>query len=439
MLTTRLYRHCVIPGLLAMTIAAHGQVPASLEIANPNPVGSGARALGQANAFIAITDDATAATWNPGGLTELQIPEVSMAVEAVNQRTKTAGNRDRVALEDYNFFSMVYPLPLNHHVVVSLNYLKLFRFDRDFQLPFSNTRVLSDGRMLETFGAYGFDQEGEFSVVSPAIALQLTPKLSLGLSLNVWNHSITQSSSFSTRELTRSSQNLDGSVTTFDPFIQENRFRVEEGYSLAIGSLYRLNGDWAFGAVIKPAYELELDHEQTFSVFQGGTPVFRSDLSREADAELEFPWIIGLGAAWQPVDEWTVSTDFTWTQWSEYRFYENGRDQNPVDAGNDDLDDTFTMRVGAEYLWIRSGTHHFALRCGLGYDPAPGVGQADDYYTVNAGVGWHYARRFSLDLGYEYRWGNDINADSLAPFNTSQDSQRHRVLVSLICYFDKEN
>ena len=34
--------------------------------ASPNPVGSGARALGMGGAFIAVADDATSASWNPG-------------------------------------------------------------------------------------------------------------------------------------------------------------------------------------------------------------------------------------------------------------------------------------------------------------------------------------------------------------------------------------
>ena len=49
--------------------------------ASPNPVGSGARAMGLGNAFIAIADDATAASWNPGGLSQLQQPEFSFAFE----------------------------------------------------------------------------------------------------------------------------------------------------------------------------------------------------------------------------------------------------------------------------------------------------------------------------------------------------------------------
>ena len=43
----------------------------------PSPVGSGARATGIGSAFIAVADDATAASWNPAGLIQLERPEVS--------------------------------------------------------------------------------------------------------------------------------------------------------------------------------------------------------------------------------------------------------------------------------------------------------------------------------------------------------------------------
>jgi hypothetical protein len=39
--------------------------------------GSGARALGVAGAFTAVADDATAASWNPAGLIQLERPEAS--------------------------------------------------------------------------------------------------------------------------------------------------------------------------------------------------------------------------------------------------------------------------------------------------------------------------------------------------------------------------
>ena len=43
-----------------------------------NRTGSGARAAGMANAFIAISDDGTAASWNPSGLAQLRKPEFSL-------------------------------------------------------------------------------------------------------------------------------------------------------------------------------------------------------------------------------------------------------------------------------------------------------------------------------------------------------------------------
>jgi hypothetical protein len=52
---------------------------------SPNPVGSGARALGMGGAFIAVADDATAASWNPGGLIQLERPEISIVYEAFHR------------------------------------------------------------------------------------------------------------------------------------------------------------------------------------------------------------------------------------------------------------------------------------------------------------------------------------------------------------------
>ena len=53
---------------------------------SPNPVGSGARAMGMGGAFIAIADDATAASWNPAGLIQLERPELSIVGAYLNRR-----------------------------------------------------------------------------------------------------------------------------------------------------------------------------------------------------------------------------------------------------------------------------------------------------------------------------------------------------------------
>lgn len=50
-----------------------------------NPVGSGARALGMGSAFVAVADDATAASWNPGGLIQLDRAEISIVGDVISR------------------------------------------------------------------------------------------------------------------------------------------------------------------------------------------------------------------------------------------------------------------------------------------------------------------------------------------------------------------
>ena len=71
-------RGCIVWCLLFISVSAFGmdlEIPSSF-----NPVGSGARAVSIGGAFIAAADDATAASWNPGGLIQLRTSECSLVV-----------------------------------------------------------------------------------------------------------------------------------------------------------------------------------------------------------------------------------------------------------------------------------------------------------------------------------------------------------------------
>jgi hypothetical protein len=94
-----------------------GQIQQTVEISSsPNPVGSGARALGMGGAFIGVADDATAASWNPAGLIQLETPEMSF-VGAYNHRSEDttyvafpeASGPQSVTTWDVNYLSAAYP------------------------------------------------------------------------------------------------------------------------------------------------------------------------------------------------------------------------------------------------------------------------------------------------------------------------------------------
>ena len=79
-----------------MTAFAAGLVALSLAVATAaraqeislNRPGSGARAAGMGNAFIAVADDGTAASWNPAGLSQLRKSEFSLVYSA-SRRNQT--------------------------------------------------------------------------------------------------------------------------------------------------------------------------------------------------------------------------------------------------------------------------------------------------------------------------------------------------------------
>ena len=440
-----LYAFCLL------TVQTFGQdFQFSLEIANPNPVGSGARALGQGNTFIAVADDATAASWNPAGLLQLQHPEFSFAFEAISNSSQISSNlhpesesRDSFNVEDFNYASLVLLFYLWTNMVFSLNYLKLFRFDKEMEFPVSQ---LFDSSGLEVTRElfYNFDQEGSFSVLAPAFGFSLAKNLLLGVSLNIWNHNLTQSSRFKKKEVTTGESNLIGMEDGVEIDIREpvnireiNELKVDEGYSVVFGGLLRMRENWHIGVVVKPKYDLELDHEIRNKDL-GDSGVLENDFEETRGAELDMPMIIGAGLSWRPYDALTISTDATWTQWSEYTFVDKKTKvvKNPLtgqSADEGELEDTFTVRAGCEYYLIRE-TYLIPFRFGLGYDPAPAVDRVDDYYTINCGTGIQIGS-YNLDIGYEFRWGNNVNGSSLQPIDATQDVYRHRVLASLIYYF----
>ena len=86
---------------------ASGQAFSLINQSVSNITGTGARAHGMGGAFIALADDATAASWNPAGLAQLSRPEVSVVYESFS------GDYDTIELliEDFSGYQ---PFPFSY-------------------------------------------------------------------------------------------------------------------------------------------------------------------------------------------------------------------------------------------------------------------------------------------------------------------------------------
>lgn len=428
---------CCLLAVLAW-LPAVSQAQSNVNIGTSmNPVGSGARAMGQGNAFIAVADDATAASWNPAGLAQLERPEISLAVEYLTSRgtISSSGQPEtedvsRMDVADLNYLSIAYPFHPGRNLVLSLNYLKLYRFEREMEFP-ANLKFPEIGMTVDTL--YKVEQSGSLAVLAPAIGVDVTDRLSLGLTFNVWNDDVTGSSAY--RKTAHEAGTLNFYGANAYSSLREDEFEVRRGYSVVLGAIYRLTKQWTFGAVVKPAFTLDLDHTTSEGYADTYSPLTYTDA--ESEAELEMPLIAGAGVAWRPSDPLTISFDATWTQWSEFNLQENDAERNPLSDRAEDVgrcEDATTCRLGAEYLLVYP-TYVVPLRCGLGYDPGPAIDQVDAFYTASVGTGLQVGR-FAFDVGYEVRWGNGVNSSIYpAAWGSSEDVLQHRLLASMIVYF----
>ena len=433
-----------------------------------NATGSGAHAMGMGNAFIGFSDDATAASWNPAGLLQLQNIEVSYALDFFGREGDLDGSRNHPESNssesteefDINFFSVVVPISREglgpKRIALSLSYLKQFRFEQESNFNASAAQRFEDTGATVTLDFNNdFNQEGTFTTLSPALAFEVTPKISIGLTFNIWNDDVTGASSFDSEERTTGTFAVEiptplgviGDEVTFDT-IEKNEFTVNDGYSFTLGGMVILDNQdrWRLGVVYKPGFDLDLDHDQkTIDVINN---VIEESTTGE---KLTMPSSVGVGLLFNPNESWFFTYDFVWTDWSAHKLREkNGGitvSTNPItgkllSAGK--LEDTYTFRFGSEYRHFltdptEGAVQFIPVNFGASIDPVPAVDASDDAYTLSVGSG--YVRdNWRFNIAYEYRFGRSLfaletNLLDEGPTVFQEDIDQHRVMASMVYMF----
>lgn len=410
---------------------------------SPNPVGSGARALGMGGAFIAVADDATAASWNPAGLIQLERPELSLVgagfwrTEAFSSDSRPeADNRGSVDDRSLNYLSASLPFQAwNRHLVVSVNYQRLYEFKRSFAHGVDFTPSGLD-LILEK----RFEQDGYLGAFGLASAIQLSPSIALGITLNLWTDALGSGHGWQD-SYTEIGSGTQGGLPLTTVAEGRDRYSSFRGVNANLGLLWDINSALTLGAVLKTPFEADIDHEFRFrtttTVDTAPAPTMTtSEIHVEDTVHLHMPLSYGLGLALRVSDALSFDLDVYRTHWSQYRLTDgDGNSFSPIDGrpkGDSSVKDTTQVRFGGEYLWIGAKTV-VPLRAGVYYDPEPSEGSVQDFYGVAAGTGLVYGL-VAVDLAYQYRWGRDVDTGNLIA-TTRADIDQHTVYVSLILHF----
>ncbi len=429
--------------LTAFVSSGHCRMLEQINIpSSPNPVGSGARALGMGGAFIAIADDATAASWNPGGLIQLEKPEISI-VGACFQRSRDTGFADipeasgkhSVYRDKLNYLSFSYPFrQFNRNMILSVNYQDLYDFNNQWHFP-----ILQQADTLSVTQTVDAVQTGRLSALGLAWCVQLRPDLSLGATVNLWENRVFSGNHWEQTthrnvQGTFSGHPLSGESLSHDTY-------DFSGLNFNLGMLWHINSRWTLGAILKTPFTADILHDRYYaeSLFIGTGPGsgHHSESFSTSATQLDMPMSYGMGLACRMSDEFTVSADIYRTQWDDFLYRDSGGNiTSPITGlpeSQSGIDATHQIRFGGEYLVIKP-PYIIPLRAGLFYDPAPAQNKNDAYYGLSLGGGLAY-KKYLFDIACQYRFGDNVGQSISQSLNATQDVKELTVYMSLIVHF----
>jgi len=458
--------------IAALAVIATGAQAQSVDImSSPNIVGSGARALGMGGAFIAIADDATAASWNPGGLTQLERPEISLVYDFKwNSEEFTSWSHPEidgkydVSFNGFNYVSGVYPIRrtiAGRNLVLSLNYQRQYDFDRNLDFRYRDTLGLAGGNIAGIMSNIKYRQRGQLGSLSPAFGFELTQRLSLGAVVNIWDESLLPNNEWEIQLDERRVFHINGIMNpwSWTRFSMKEKYTGFRGVNATIGALYRATDRLQFGMVYHTKFTADVNYERRVRIWGGAGNGFVADRRSQ---EIVFPSAIGLGAAYRfPNDKLTLSMDVTRREWDQFLIHDPDNRQlnrrrisgvTGLPPGQHDVDPIYTMRVGAEYVFVndKKAIQNLlpSVRAGVFYDPEPasnrpdrffglgrGDGKPDDYYGISLGAGVLIKNRVNIDAAYVYRWGNGVRRDTFGFSGTDADVRQHTFYLSTVIYF----
>ena len=317
-----------------------------------NFTGVGARAAGMGGAFIGVADDATAISWNPAGLTQLDRPEASFVVRGLAELYEVDFNYGIETYEDehgiLNFLSGVYPFEFSGKQFVAAlgaqRQLDLYSyFHEEF---YEENGDETSEYFYETFS------EGGSSTITLGLANRLASVFSLGVAANIW----VGEAYFESQDMVE--------IDTLDYYYYWDFYDRSDwtfsGMNFVIGAMLDLNYKnnpipLRIGLVVKTPFDLTVDEEYLMEEYtdNNGSIINPEPVESSDSYTLGMPLIYGLGVSYRLGENLTLAVDLESRKFGETTLKEDyadltGNDEEIIIMENLDLNQ---LRFGAEYLF----------------------------------------------------------------------------------------
>lgn len=327
----------VFAGLAVLVLAA-----SAFGDADWNLTGQGARSLGMGGAFIGICDDATALSWNPAGLAQLDRPELSGVFKLETHKNYwtpksytqggTTYNLNYKSSNTHfvpNFFSGAFPLK-----VAQRNLTFALAYQQQLDFYFLSTSSDSTKKSEQTGGAY---------TLSPGLAYQILPQLALGVAGNIWMNHATYTHTDKT-----------------DPTYNYTYNEPYSGFNLLFGAHAKLK-HFKVGAILRTPTTIKYHRDFTEL---GSAYIQNKRRPVSGDNKQKLPFMFGFGMAVEPTQNFTLSADLDIRPYSSMELQDSAGVKDTLAK----FPNITQIRLGAEYLLML----HQAivpLRVGFRTDP----------------------------------------------------------------------
>ncbi len=325
---------------LLLTLAVFSSAAFAQEM-NFNLMGSGARALGMGGAFIAMSDDASAITWNPAGLTQLIKPEVGI-MGGYKMETATL-NGDEWYSNSHgtiDFASLVMPISTGFsNLVLAAAYHNMIDVYWDYS--YADTSI-------DSITIISSKVSGAYSAITPAIAIDL-PMVAVGAATDIWFKGPTD----------EYKNYYSDSSGTWD-YTRTRNYEVF-GVGVVLGGLITPPGGFIkIGTTMRLPFSMKYNTD--YDIHAIGTGAYTDfDTTYMDSAILHWPMMLGFGVALN-FSSLTFSFDYEMRKYSNMEVEQNGT------TYNNELPDCNQFRVGLEYL-LTLGPVVIPFRLGFMTDP----------------------------------------------------------------------
>ena len=330
------------------------------EVVTDNNITAGARAMGMGGAQIAAAEDVTAVIHNPAALARIKTPEFQIGLVNLQRKIETSLSSNFTsgsgrANESYTGLSTLgfaYPILTDRgSLVFALAYNRVKDFSGIFKMNDYNEYAFEqDGETWAGNETHEVIEEGGLGVISLAGAVDVSPNVSLGASLDMWMGSY----KIDKRLLRNDSP---GEVSWLDITGGEDEISA---LSFKPSILY-FNKNFRFGAFMRfpMTFRIQQDNYEElysrndgyfFHIHHNIDPYSGSDyLDGDPDYwnttyKIKAPMQLGLGISWGTAGKHLVAFDMVYEDWKDAEF----EDEYDPYYFSDKYRSALNMRLGFE-------------------------------------------------------------------------------------------